>query len=178
LVVYEMARRLELEGDHVELLALIDSLNPAWRRSQDLKAVAAAMLRQWSRKAAYHRGMLGHMDAGEAVRYMAGRMGAFVENYAETMGAWLLRGGILLPWQAGRMKRANRRAMLTYTPGEYGGRVLLIKVRGRRLDAPLLGWKKTARGDVQEVEMPLHPYGALAEGNVQRLAAILRQQVR
>lgn len=178
LVAYEMARRLEREEENVELLALIDSLNPGWRRSQGPKGVAAAMLRQWKSKAAYHRGTLSRMDAGDAVRYVAQRVGAFFENHGETIGAWLMRAGISLPWKVGRMKRTYRRAMLTYTPRDYGGRVLLIKVRGRRLDAPFLGWKEVVLGGVEEVEIPLHPNGALAGANVQRVAAILSERLR
>lgn len=103
---------------------------------------------------------------------------AGVPHHGETTGAWPLQAGIPLPWKAGQMQRTYRRTMLTYMPGTYGGKVLLIKVRGRRLDASLLGWQDVVLGSMVEVEIPLHPNGALAEENTRHVAAILSQRLR
>ncbi|MFN3327117.1 MAG: AMP-binding protein [Bryobacteraceae bacterium] len=42
----EMAQALAAQGERVEFLCLIDILNPAWRRSQGLRTVGAARVRQ------------------------------------------------------------------------------------------------------------------------------------
>jgi thioesterase domain-containing protein len=173
LVAYEMARRLESEGEHVELLAIIDSLNPAWWRTQSVRGLAGALWRQWRIKAAHHRAALRGLDAGASARYVGRRLAGMTAHHAETLAARLEHAGLPWPRAARRARRAYRRQMLAYVPGRYGGRVLLVKVSGRRLDAPLLGWQGAALGAIEEVEIPRRFGGALSGDNAWRVAAIL-----
>ena len=56
--------------------------------------------------------------------------------------------------------------------------MLVVNVRGRRLDAPALGWRDGVHGRLEEVEIPFHPDGALAGQNAARLADVLSTRLR
>ncbi len=177
LVAYEMARQLERAGAEVELLVLIDSLNPAWAQGQSARAVAGARVRHWREKARHHRAALAALGRAGAVRYLRGRLEGWVRYRWEVVGARLLALGVRVPGRTGRARQLYRRQMLRYVPGEYGGRVLLVVVRGRRLDAPLLGWGQVARGPVDVVEVPHRPNGALAGDGARQIAALLAERL-
>lgn len=159
----EMARLLRAEGGEVELLALIDSLNPAWRPSGG--AVRSARLRQFGWKAAYHRHALRSMGAGEALRYLAGRAGAFVRNHLELTAA-----------RVGTEAFGDvhyRGVLRDYSPAPWSGDAVVVRLPGRRLDAPDLGWRAVIQGHLELVDVPFHPSGALAGANAERIADIL-----
>jgi thioesterase domain-containing protein len=165
-VALEMAHLLRDSGEPVELLALIDTLNPAWRRRQKFGAVTAARARQLSRKLHYHAQRLHAMSFAESIRYLAGRLGAFAFNYRELAAA---RAGL-----GGLGHAAYRRLMLIHTPSEWPLDALIIRVAGSRLDAPALGWNGVIKGSVEIVDLPFLPEGALSGENAPRVAAAMQ----
>ena len=169
LVALEMARRLKTAGEEVEFLALVDSLNPAWRSEARTAEVAAALLRQLRIKAGFHIAALRGMNAVEAVRYLAARAGAFASNHGEKTAARC--GAKSSP------RLAARAAMFRYRPAPYDGDVFLLRVPGRRLDAPDLGWRGVLRGRLEISNLAFDPYGALAGDNCAAAAAELRRRL-
>jgi thioesterase domain-containing protein len=177
LVAYEMARQLRGAGEAVELVALIDALNPAWARRQPARVVAGAWARHWRAKARHHAEQLAAVGAAGAPRYLRDRLTGWARHCGEWLEARALGLGLRVRGRAARPRLAYRRQMLRYAPGEYAGPVLLVVVRGRRLDAPLLGWGQTARGPIEAVEVPRGPRGALAGEGARRVAALLAERL-
>jgi thioesterase domain-containing protein len=178
LVALEMARQLREAGEQVELVALIDTLNPAWRRDQRPAAVAASVARQLRAKVAYHATVLRGMGAWGGTGYLAGRARAFLQNHGERAGARALRLGLELPGSLRSVRWAHRRMALDHRPGIYPGDVLIVKAPGRRPDVPALGWRGTILGILEEVEVPFHPAGALAADSAARVAEALSRRLR
>jgi hypothetical protein len=54
---------------------------------------------------------------------------------------------------------------------------LLIRVPGRRLDAPYLGWQEVIKGRLDIVDIPFDANGALTASNAEKVAAILRNRL-
>lgn len=156
-VAYEVARRLEAEGEQVALLALVDTINPAWRHEHRL-AARLAHARQWRYKLRHHLGRIAGMGPREAKAYLAGR----------------LRAAKLYRTEVSPFRSAMRR----YRPGPLRGDALVVRLRGRRLDAPDLGWRDRVEGRLDVVDLPLEPEGALARKSGARVAAVIDARLR
>jgi acyl-CoA synthetase (AMP-forming)/AMP-acid ligase II len=178
LVAFEMARQLRDTGGRVELVALIDTLNPAWRQGRSASAVSLAVARQLRAKLAYHGSTLQGMGPREGARYLAERGRAFLQNHGENAGARALSLGVGVPAGLRSVKWAHRRLALEFRPGVYGGEVVVVKALGRRPDVPALGWDRRVRGRLEEVEIPFHPRGVLSGGNAARVADALSSRMR
>jgi acyl-CoA synthetase (AMP-forming)/AMP-acid ligase II/thioesterase domain-containing protein len=163
-VATALTRHLESRGRRVESVALIDSLNPAWRRPLPRSAAASARLAQLREKARYHTARLRTMSAASRLRYLSSRAAAFLQNHAESAGA-------LLGLSSHRTH--NRRIAGRHTPQPVAASALVIRVRGRRPHASGLGWRNVFAGGVTTIDIPFDPHGSLTEGNVSRVAAAL-----
>ncbi len=167
-VALEMARQLEAAGQRVAKLALVDTLNPAWQRAAGPFARNVARAKQWGWKLGAHQIALQQRNWPGKFSYLAGRVGAFWKNHGE--------------WTAARlgMDRVagvkNRRLLLEHQPAPWRGDLLLVRVRGRRLEAPELGWRALVDGELQLVDLPFAAEGALAGDNARRLAHLLEER--
>jgi len=168
-VALEMARIVHAMGERVASLALIDTVNPAWRRGRPTREVGAARIGQLRRKVAHHVGVFRSIGPSRVPGYLTGRAGDFVLNHRELLAA---RTGL----PAGRTIE-NRRAMLDHVPGDWPGDALLVRVPGRRLDAPDLGWRGLVHGRIETVDIPFLPGGALAGDNASEVARILHSRM-
>ncbi len=169
LVALEAARLLMAAGQEVELLAMVDCLNPAWRRTRSRREILGAYLRQFRIKHAHHSARLAAMGAGDKARYLLSRVGMFFHNHSQNVAAWL-------GWRR-HLPIAARAAMLRYSPASYRGDALLLRVPGRRLDAPLLGWQDVIAGRLEMHDLAFEPGGALAGENCERAAAFLQRRL-
>jgi thioesterase domain-containing protein len=167
-VAFEMARLLREQGEVVELLALIDSLNPAWRLDSVPVRVAAS-LRQMHFKFANHYRTLLRTPPSEVVGRVAGRAAAFIHNHGEQFAARFRVGN--------NPAVVNRGLMLNHRPAPCHLNAVLVRVKGRRTDAPNLGWSQTILGRIDLVEVPFNPHGALAGANARRVAVILADRL-
>ena len=178
LVAFEMARQLREAGGRVELVALVDTLDPTWRRGRTASAVTTSLARQLRAKLAYHTTVLRGMGTWDGARYLAGRLGAFLQNHRESAGARALSLGLAVPGGLRLVKWTHRRLALEYRPDVYEGDVVVVKAHGRRPDVPALGWDSKVLGSLEEVEIPFHPNGALSGGNAARVADVLSGRMR
>jgi hypothetical protein len=178
LVAFEMARQLREAGGRVEMLALVDTLNPAWRSGRTLAEVSTSFARQLRAKIGHHGSVLRGMRPGAGARYVAGRLRAFLQNHGENAGARALAFGIGASGALRALKWTHRRLALEYRPGVYAGDVVVVKARSRRADVAGLGWGGRVQGELAEVEIPFHPDGALAGRNAIRVAEILSRRMR
>ncbi len=178
LVAFEMARQLREAGGRVEMLALVDTLNPTWRSGRAVSEVSTSIARQLRAKIGYHRAVLRGMRLRDGARYLAGRMRAFLQNHGETAGARALSLGVGVSGALPALKWTHRRLALEYRPDVYAGDVVVVKAHGRRPDVPALGWDGTVQGELEEVEIPFHPNGALSGRNVIRVADVLSRRMK
>jgi thioesterase domain-containing protein len=156
-VAYEVARRLEADGGRVAFLALIDTLNPAWRHEHRL-AARLAHARQWRYKLPHHLKRIVELGPREARTYLVERL----------RGAHKYRTEV----------SSFRDALGRYRPGPLRGDALVVRLRGRRLDAPDLGWRDRVEGRLEVVDVPLEPDGAFARKSGTRVSALINERLR
>jgi acyl-CoA synthetase (AMP-forming)/AMP-acid ligase II/thioesterase domain-containing protein len=168
-VAFEMARLLSERGEAIELLALIDSLNPAWRRDSGLPARVTASLRQMRLKFAHNYRTVRRMPWSRVPRWTAERAVAFCRYHGGEIAARIGAGS--------RRGVFDRALLLRYRPAGCRLNAVVVAVRGLRADVPNLGWSTAVLGRIEMAEIPFDPRGALAEANVRRVAAILAERL-
>lgn len=152
LVAFEAARDLQSRGRQVELLALIDTLNPAWR------APASALPRMVLQRAVQHWRTLRNLDWDARRDYLAGRM-------------------VALELSARRDRENYTRAQARYAPAHpLHCRTLLFEMPARRLPALMLGWEGLLGGHTLHETLPFDTAGSLSDRCAPQVArAILRE---
>jgi amino acid adenylation domain-containing protein len=175
IVAYEMARRLQMLGERVELLALIDSVSPTlW--AGEPEPGESEMVALFASDLARLHGFaipdvnVSNLDADGALTLLL------------DLGR---RAGLLPPsLEFGELRRlfdrfrAHRRALATYEPQPYAGPVHLFRAAGRisRLEGgdPTLGWGGLVNGELRVADLPGDHYSILRE-EVEALAGRLRE---
>jgi thioesterase domain-containing protein/acyl carrier protein len=179
-IAFEMARQLEAAGETVDRLVLIDSHSP---RLVDPDGAMPRdefrMVRNFAEDLGVPRDLLplpeGEPSAGAEIAYLD-------EVLKAARAAGLLPKGLDLA----RMQdlygifRINLQAMHEYRPGDFGGRITLLRPRERALVKRLfrgrtLGWERVARGGVEVKTVPGGHHTMLREPNVETLARELEQ---
>jgi amino acid adenylation domain-containing protein len=158
IVAYEMAQQLCHRGSEVALLALIDQRRPnlnagfAWSR-QGMKNFLLNVP-AWIWDDLLHsrpRELLGRfrLKARVVGKWLSVRMGLKPASQ-RGVGDWLDVSRIPDNYLA--LLETNFRAVRSYTPQPYAGRVTLFRARSQALfrwHEPLLGWRKLLRGPVE-----------------------------
>ncbi len=162
-IAFEIAQQLHREGEHVALLAMLDTRNPssAVRPTQVVNGVVQPVLGPvafdspkdiFIRKLHGHWRVLSGMSLGRAVIYSAKLIGFQVRLVLVSGIAALYRKfGKRLPDQLLlQYLRANHRAALrNYVPAVYPGRITIFRanesIESDPLDSPM-GWKPLAGG--------------------------------
>jgi hypothetical protein len=122
--------------------------------------------------------VLRGLSLGDGTRYLAGRWRAFLQHHGENAGARALSLGVGVSGALQALRWTHRRLALEYRPDRYAGDVVVVKARGRRPDVPALGWDDAVQGELEEVEIPFHPNGALSGRNVVRVADVLARRMQ
>jgi thioesterase domain-containing protein len=154
LVVFEMARRLANDGEDVELLALLDTLNPAYIRNLSIKGQAKFRLTYIAnRLARYGRHLYtGRIDKAfsDALIYLSG---VTKTCFWKTVGFMVGRLGFpiskVIRNDAGA---ATSLAWYAYTPSEYKGKVVLFVASDRGPEYGIdrtFGWGACATGALE-----------------------------
>jgi thioesterase domain-containing protein len=165
LVAYEVACRLEAEGERVELM-LLDTIAPAiFRVPQRARTRLAGM---------------SELPPGDRVREVA-RLGARAarrlagSDRRKHVGHVAARGfeGIIDIQEAKRLRRA-------YRPRPFGGRLLIFNTRQsvNLAGTETLGWDDVVSGAIETVPVPGDHLSMLIEPNVRELGRELAKQLR
>jgi thioesterase domain-containing protein len=167
-VAFEMARQLGVEGERVELVALIDAAVPGGAAGEvDDSTLAAWFARDLG-------GLVG-ADLGLAAADFAGldadgQAGTLLER---------ARAAAALPPELGlpemrrhlEMFRRNYRALLDYVPGEYPGSLLLLPAAdGACGEEAAAVWRALAAGAVEVQTVPGDHYSMVRSPHVEVLA--------
>lgn len=153
LLAWEMARRLAAEGHEVGLLALLDTFGPGYPRRRALPrrlldhALSVARLPGWPARRDYLAARA--RDVRARVRGLAPRR---LQVRDAAPGAAAGQGALVDAVR--RVIETNYAASARHEPGEYAGRVLLVRATrrpsmpGLAFDDPTNGWRAQARGGV------------------------------
>jgi phthiocerol/phenolphthiocerol synthesis type-I polyketide synthase E len=174
----EMAQQLHALGQETALLALFDTMN--W--SSILPASIWRETYHFAQRAGFHGMNFFLLDFQGKVKYfkekfkalrsrsypwpgrLPGRLG---KEPSESSGKSVARARI---WEA------NDRAILTYIPRAYPGKITDFRpmVQYARYSSPELKWRQLAHGGQEIMSLPVYPAGMLLEPFVKYLADALR----
>ena len=129
-----------------------------------LLAVSAARLTQLREKSRFHTTEIRSMSAATAVRYVTRRGAAFVGRSRELLGARV--GGRAL--SSHHLRLASQ-----YRPAPFDAQATIVRVTGRRLHAPDLGWTVIFKQGMLTEDVPFAVHGALSEESVGPVAGII-----
>ncbi|MEJ1930986.1 hypothetical protein WDZ92_12060, partial [Nostoc sp. NIES-2111] len=101
-------------------------------------------------------------------RYLRGRVGALRKNYGELAALRVAREG-----DAARQLRSWVRQV---GPTRIAARAVLVRMQGKRLDAPMLGWQGLAGGGLELLDLPFATEGALSGDNARRMAGLVDER--
>jgi acyl-CoA synthetase (AMP-forming)/AMP-acid ligase II/thioesterase domain-containing protein/acyl carrier protein len=175
LIAYEIAQRLQAQGQEVALLVLFDAVNPA--RLDRLSVMQAIFVQadELCRKIWFHLGSMTRLEFGDLPAYFLKRL----KNVWHTLTrrTWPARLGVEFLRPVLRRDLRNMYLMgRRYRPKPYNGRVLLfrrsLRPISRYLDAKL-GWGGVITGELDVVEIQGGHDDMFYEPQVQRVAAEL-----
>ncbi|MEZ5726711.1 MAG: amino acid adenylation domain-containing protein [Burkholderiaceae bacterium] len=166
--VFEIARRLELDGERVGLLAMLDANAPGYPRRRPILA-----------RIGLHLQNLGRQSAAENLAYVLERLEGIVRGRRLAVGA--LDGPDSSTIKAVAASAESMYAKWRdYVPeGGYGGPLLIVRAVVRNAlprmidDDPQLGWGHFAYGEIEVAEFPGSHHDLRDPGHAAVLARIL-----
>jgi acyl-CoA synthetase (AMP-forming)/AMP-acid ligase II/thioesterase domain-containing protein len=171
LVAFEAACCLESRGRQVELLAMIDTLNPAWRKQANPVRLAIGFSGMAARRIAWHLRTLRETPPAGRPLYLKNRIKALRSTVSDEAGARRAMSGEAV--EGRQMRRATLRQ---YVPTRrFHGRALLFEMEARRLPAPMLGWQGFLGEDTVLEKLPFDTRGAISETTAPKVAAAIRR---
>ena len=174
----EMAQQLHALGQETALLALFDTMN--W--SSILPASLWRETYHFAQRAGFHGMNFFLLDFQGKVKYFKEKFkalrsrsypwramlpGRFAKERSESSGKSVALA---------RIRAANDRAILTYIPRAYPGKITDFRpmVQYARYSSPELKWRQLAHGGQEIMSLPVYPAGMLLEPFVKYLADALR----
>jgi len=174
-IALEMAQQLRNQGQEVALLALMDTLNWAnatpnsWRDALQISF----------QKVVFHWKNFLLIDNQDKMRFIREKL-TVLRNRVQI---WSSSASFKNPFRKApqsldlaRLWHTNDRAMLSYVPKAYAGRVVHFRPLEQyaKDDVPEREWDQLAAGGVEKITLPVYPAGMLVEPFVSLLAAKLR----
>lgn len=161
-VALEMAIRLERRGRPVELLAMVNSFNRAWRNTATHGTPlgrAALRARHAAARLRLHAERLHGRAPPEQRAYLRERLDLARVHWTDEASRLLFElattTGLPRPARVRKIGHASRHAQLRYEPGRYAGDVLMVRAIAPIAGVyplPLMGWEDVLVGDVKLVD--------------------------
>ncbi|MHB8412154.1 MAG: thioesterase domain-containing protein [Candidatus Acidiferrales bacterium] len=178
-IAFEVAQRLQADGEHIALLALFDTTDwskiPApslWGKSY--RGVQRLM---------FHAANFLRLNSQGKAKFFSEKARAFRNRIPVWRGMFLARfdkhpcASISESRVSGQIWRANDLACVNYVPKSYTG--VLTDFRPikqyRMYDQPNAKWNLLAQGSHEVVVLPVYPAGMLLDPFVEHLAVALRK---
>lgn len=200
-VAFEMARRLENEGESVATLILIDAFNPAFLRNSPAAKMLFYLFKFYVRRLGMHTRRMSRLSPSEWFGYVGGRMKAiFVHagRYGQSVARVKAKQAGQNPYAAEAdavpeppssefealiksLERVGPDVARKFTPQPYGGSAVVFRV-SERSDDPYedyyLGWRRVIRGAMESYEIDATHESILAEPDVRALAEKIDAKLR
>ena len=176
-IALEMAQQLKTLGEGTALLALFDTMNwpgvlpgSVWRETYHL-----------AQRVSFYGMNFFLLDFQGKVKFFKEQFKALRRRSYVWCGVLLGRLGKTLSESSGksaalaRIWEANDRAILTYIPRAYPGKITDFRpmVQYARYSSPELKWRQLAHGGQEIISLPVYPAGMLLEPFVKHLADAL-----
>jgi thioesterase domain-containing protein len=177
IVSFEMARRLEAQGETVSLLALLDAVAPKTLPPAHLSDERAL------RGFAWEMGNQAGQDLGireEDLRGLSGEEGVrYVLRRGKETGALPAGFGIDQAVRLWKVVRANLGSVQFYEPGLYSGSATLFLAENtsRPDTGPYLGWRRYITGDIERIPIDARHSTVLRGEALQVIADGLRERL-
>ena len=181
LVALETAQQLSAAGQKVELLILIQTMNPAFARFKP----GTSVFRQWWYRAIKRIALEKENLSHRGTRYVHERcldVADLLRARAEIALDNAIRNGQgprtypSMRYILESLRIEHARAYAKYVLRPYHGDVVLFRAR-RQLSGLMIdyssGWKEVVKGNLDVVEVPGHQESMLLEPNVLRIAEML-----
>ena len=176
MVAFEMARRLQQDGESVPLVALMDTYN----LSLALEANSRGFLFQ---KLRFHMGNLASLEPSEMTKYLQEKVRVARDGELSSLLGQLF--GAANPHDKPdtevelSVQSANDRAAFSFKPKPFSGTLTLFKpnVNYSVFPDPKMGWGEVALGGMEIVNLPVNPHGMLVEPFVVHLAREMRRRI-
>jgi non-ribosomal peptide synthetase component F/thioesterase domain-containing protein len=180
-IALEMAQQLDALGEETALLALFDTMN--W--SSVLPASIWRKIYHVAQRVGFHGMNLFFLDFQGKVEFLKEKFKLLRNRSYVWRGMLLARIGKKQSESSGkslalaRVWEANDRAILTYLPRAYPGKITDFRpmVQYARYSSPELKWRQLAHGGQEIISLPVYPAGMLLEPRVKHLADALRRAI-
>ncbi len=181
-VAYEMARRLESEGERVALLALFDTFAPGAGSGAPLPVLLRHGLERFFSRVDFHmENLLLQKQRGEYIRKKARTVRRRIRSRLWQLAYRLFdERSRAMPRTLRSVREAGYLANRRYVAGPYGGTVTLFRAAVRSVaDATGrdMGWGRLARGGVEVHHVAGDHENMLVEPHVRVLARELRAAI-
>jgi thioesterase domain-containing protein len=181
-VAYEVAQRLQEDGQDVSLLALLDTYN---YDSLTQHRSLGWRLSYWRQNAVFHWMNIAQLHGRDRVSYFGEKFLAATNQGAARLHVKLSNMSRIMHRQNGErfvqrfLEDINDRAGYEYKPRPYAGKLTLIKPRRNYsfYDDPQMGWANLPGGGLEIIELPVNPGAMLVEPYVRILAGRLRAYI-
>jgi thioesterase domain-containing protein len=169
-VAFEMACLLEQQNDRVGSLFLIDSMNPAHRRSQPRIEVLTRFIEFTFRRLPLHLSRMRSLNFAESLRYMWGLVKAMRVHSGHLLEKMTGRNKLRVATGKSEqqlhttsrfeealelMRQAAQRARHKFVPTSFGGDAVIFRAEWDHdpYDDQYHGWHPWIRGSIQTVEI-------------------------
>ena len=178
-VAYEIARRLQGEGETVAFLGMIDTYNPEGRDESRSFGRRLGLFRQ---KIRFHWENMAQLGPLGGSRYLVSKIalakGRESARWAVKIGNFSKRMRLKPENRvfAVFLEDVNDRAGQAYQPQPWPGKITFFNPRSN-YDSDIhfeLGWGRLAQGGFELIELPMNPGGLFVEPYVIRLASELK----
>ena len=181
-VAYEMARRLEAEGEKVALLALFDTFAPGSGSGAPLPLLIRHGLARFFARVDYHmENLLLQKQRGQYIRKKARTVRRRIRSRLWQLAYhFFAERSRAMPRALRSVREAGYLANRRYVAGTYGGTVTLFRAAVRSVaDATGrdMGWGRLARGGVEIHHVAGDHENMLVEPHVRVLARELRAAI-
>ncbi|MFN2384830.1 MAG: amino acid adenylation domain-containing protein [Thermoanaerobaculia bacterium] len=170
-LAYEMARQLVADGEEAGLLGLFDTFGPGHSRTTDAEPEWLLKLSAWRARIDLHVGNFFAAPAPEKYRYVKEKS----RRLKRRIRARLRKGRLPTTFQ--KVELSTRRALGTYVPQPYPGKITMFRASKQPIffpADPTLGWQRVALGGVEVHEVPGHHGAIVYEPRVRFLAEKVR----
>ena len=160
-VALEMAIRLERSGRPVELLAMVQSFNRAWRGTASGQSPSGVRAHHFLRRVRFQRDRLRHLAHAERLAYLRTRLARmrlfWTEEAWRSLFELAAASGAPRPRALQKVAYASRRAQRLYAPQPYAGNVFMVRAMAPIAGVyplPYMGWADVLKGDVELFDVP------------------------